>query len=341
VRIGKMVNCAAAHGPQQHVTDTVVPPCSKHGVSHRTWAIIAGIVMSALIRNANADPTPPADYFVAAEATVLGQTVTTGAIAGPLASTAFPDGYIEYDPSTGQFVTCSSCAGLVASQGAASGAADLATGQLHAAAGAKVLVAGFNVGYPAQSIAALGDTLYFVNPSASPTTFTTIGFAAHVDGTQNVGYNNGGAEFVIGVGPGQFGTPAPFGFNPTSATCSASATTDCVYNGYGTSTVWPGYDATVNQDFAGTFTFKGSVAAVPIFMELIANGQYGYTNFGDTATFSFDALPDGVSYTSASGDFLAGVPAPVIGCGLPVLLAVAGVLLGAELLERQKRPRSG
>jgi hypothetical protein len=34
------------------------------------------------------------------------------------------------------------------------------------------------------------------------------------------------------------------------------------------------------------------------------------------------------------------VPAPLIGRGLPVLLAVGGVLFGAKLLERSRRRRS-
>lgn len=298
------------------------------------WAITASIVGFSSI--GNAAPLAPADYFAAAETTVLGGTVSTGGIAGPLASIAFPGDAVEYDPVTRQYDTCASgvagsCTGVVAAIGAASAAANLATGQLHAAAGAKVLVAGFTVGYPAQSIAAFGDTLYFVNPSASPMTFTTIGFTAHVDGTQNVGFDNGGARFLIGVGPGEFGSPAPYGFDPTSDICSL-VPTDCVYSGYGTMADWPGYVATVNQDFEGTFTFKGGFAAVPVFMELIAAGQYGYTDFGDTATFSFDALPDGVSYTSASGTFLTGSGAPL---PEPASIAVLGVALIGLVLVRK------
>jgi hypothetical protein len=45
-------------------------------------------------------------------------------------------------------------------------------------------------------------------------------------------------------------------------------------------------------------------------MFLQAGGQYQYSNFGDTATFSFDDLPAGVSYSSDSGHFLTSAPEP-------------------------------
>jgi hypothetical protein len=46
--------------------------------------------------------------------------------------------------------------------------------------------------------------------------------------------------------------------------------------------------------------------------------------------------------TGANQNFtleIGAVPAPLIGRGLPVLLAVAGLLFGAKLLERGKRHR--
>ena len=43
------------------------------------------------------------------------------------------------------------------------------------------------------------------------------------------------------------------------------------------------------------------------------------------------------SFTLNAG--VAAVPAPSIGRGLPVLLAVGGILLGAKLLERSKKHR--
>ena len=71
------------------------------------------------------------------------------------------------------------------------------------------------------------------------------------------------------------------------------------------------YGATViNQVFSGSFSFEGISATVPLFMSLTAGGQYDFANVGDTATFSFNTLPTGVSYTSASGDFLSPTPLP-------------------------------
>ncbi len=85
------------------------------------------------------------------------------------------------------------------------------------------------------------------------------------------------------------------------------------------------------------FTFEGAAATVPFWMELNAFGQYAFADLGDTATFSFAQLPDGVSYTSASGDFLAGpgaVPEP--STWAMMLLGFTGI--GFMAYRRKSKP---
>ncbi len=185
--------------------------------------------------------------------------------------------------------------------------ADRATGQLEATAGATFMNLSWPVleGFPATAEAQFGDTLFFTAQGASPTTLTTIGFTVHINGT---------LAFIPGLGSGSGAPEANFaiyfgeqilrytdGFNPTGFNDVAGGTTQ------GVSYVPPTtQDVFVNQDIAGTISFEGPAASFPILMLLTAGGQYGYASFGDTATFSFDPLPTGVSYTSASRDFLAG-----------------------------------
>ena len=89
-----------------------------------------------------------------------------------------------------------------------------------------------------------------------------------------------------------------------------------------------------SQDLHGTFKFQGTDAVVPIFMLLSVGGQYGYADFGNTAKFTFDPLPAGVSYTSASGDFLTAVPEP--STWAMMVLGFAGV--GFIAYRRKSKP---
>jgi hypothetical protein len=56
-----------------------------------------------------------------------------------------------------------------------------------------------------------------------------------------------------------------------------------------------------------------------------------------TGTWAFDPANANTFEIDWSGFQLDVVPAPLIGRGLPVLLALGGLLFGAELLERSKR----
>jgi hypothetical protein len=64
-----------------------------------------------------------------------------------------------------------------------------------------------------------------------------------------------------------------------------------------------------------------------------------------TWDFTGANIPSGANFDLQFGSFnaadhLTTVPAPLIGGGLPVLLAVGGILFGAKLLERSKKRRS-
>jgi hypothetical protein len=79
----------------------------------------------------------------------------------------------------------------------------------------------------------------------------------------------------------------------------------------------------VNETFFGSIAFEGPTALVDVQMLLLAGGQYGLADFGDTAAFSFGTLPPGVSWTSASGEFLTSTPLPA---ALPLFASGLGAL---------------
>jgi hypothetical protein len=59
-----------------------------------------------------------------------------------------------------------------------------------------------------------------------------------------------------------------------------------------------------------------------------------------TSLFDYSLAENGQSLGNATGAAFIAVPAPVIGHGLPVVLAFGGVFLGAKLLERSRKRRS-
>jgi hypothetical protein len=158
-----------------------------------------------------------------------------------------------------------------------------------------------------------GDTLYFSAIGANATTITTIGFSIHIDGSLS-GYADGspcchhiGSGFALGaffftVGNQVYSLGNVNGFN---ATTSNIVTTGSMNRD------WSGEPAIIDEDFSGTFSFIGPTGTAAIFMELVAGGQNQFADFSNTATFSFDPLPVGVSFTSASGDFLTAAETPI------------------------------
>jgi hypothetical protein len=98
---------------------------------------------------------------------------------------------------------------------------------------------------------------------------------------------------------------------------------------------WYGGPANINQLYISTpFTFTGLEATVSLLVLLTASGQYQYANFADTATISFINVPTGVTFTSASGEFLTGAATP-LPAALPLFASGLGVI--GFLAKRRKR----
>jgi hypothetical protein len=269
-------------------------------MKHLILTAVAGATLSATASSALAAATylSPTDYFSQATAEAPTNTlpgdygyispipgVSTGKIADPIAHITNP--VTSNDGSTGS----------------ASATADRVTGELHAAAGA---TAGTQFG--ADAYALFGDTLQFTTLGADTATVTTVGFNVHVDGSFTpldtgsgcVGAGGcGNGEVLFTLGNQVYSGGGVAGFTPTTSNILTTGSVD---------ESWAGGPQDINENFSGTFSYSGPDASAAIFMLLFAQGQYGYFNFGETATFSFDPLPAGVSYTSASGDFLTAVP---------------------------------
>jgi PEP-CTERM motif len=287
-------------------------------LANRSALLLSTAIIAAAISQASAHSSP-SDYFVSAIAQAplnglpdLGGLeyvipipgVSTGQIAGPAAEIVNP-------------VTTSSHNGLQ-SEGNAKAAADLTTGKLHASGGPTSDP--FAIGFAAFGNAAFGDVLHFTNSAADSTTVTEIGFKIHVAGILGnfPGFPNiccttsGNSQATLIYGVGNYLTSGGvFGdFNPST---SNIVDTDFSFkNWYRSNFVDFTYpdDYPIDEDIIGEFSFLGSSADAAVYMFLQAGGQYQYSNFGDTATFSFDDLPAGVSYSSDSGHFLTSAPEP-------------------------------
>jgi hypothetical protein len=289
---------------------------------------LAQLVAASL---ATASPVYPADFFTQATTQVWGNATDSGQLGTSAQSTNLVT--TLYRSANGTFNTTGD--GAVASMGGAAASANLATGQLRAEAGATLLVPALAnaVGFPAQATTYMGDTLFFTAPGASLTTITTVGFTIHVEGTLTPIPNAGTSS---GMGRGQFAIY----IGQDSVLGGFDSTAVNVFQHYNHSENWYGTPlgtVTINEDIVGSFKFKGAAATVPILMWLLAGGQYGYGDLGNTVNFSFNPLSAGVSFTSASGAFLVGeVPLPA---ALPLFASGLGLI--AVLGWRRNRKAAG
>lgn len=262
----------------------------------KSLSTAAALTFLVLPNSANADTLTYFSQATVALGVASYPPVDTGQITGPAQAT-LPVNTLYYDNGTYNFV-----GGILVSEGNASAAADRSTGSLHAAAGATAVPnSGLQAGFPAGATAKLGDTLYFQAAPGAIT--TTVGMTVHIDGS--LGAKLTGDSGGSGSPFANFGIYVGLNQEQGNFKSVASNVTDQFIDSiYWTET------GNYSLDLHGSFKFDGANAVVPIFMILSVGGQYGYADFGNTAKFTFDPLPAGVSYTSASGDFLSAVPEP-------------------------------
>ncbi len=239
--------------------------------------------------------------------------VSTGQTGSTQAVLTSPHKTVNYDDITNSF-NYGGGIGEPISTGVSSASADRSTGQLHAEAGVTSLINGVSLwgfgcdctapGY-ANAIAAFGDTVTFsgLTPGSN-----VIHFSVNIEGSlttippyQTVGGKlSGQASLQVLINQ-----PVCFngGFCPQTTGDVSSATQINWQSQPGSPPM------TIDQTFDGSIVIDTASATVPILVILGASGQFGLAD--DTAVFSFDDLPPGVTFTSASGDFLSrSVPEP-------------------------------
>jgi hypothetical protein len=186
---------------------------------------------------------------------------------------------------------------------------------------------------PAHALVDEGVTYNLIETPLSP---TTAQFELEISGINGPSDAEGGRSGV-----------AAFAFNPPKGFVSGTSP------GF---TEMPGGLNSGGCDGSGNFfcfeanTIPPSTPALPanstldIFFDLTISSSGNFSEFGPVGqddSFKIEWVGSQNHYDLVSEDLPAVVaPAPVIGHGLPVLLAVSGVLFGAKLLERSKKHRS-
>jgi hypothetical protein len=201
----------------------------------------------------------------------------------------------------------------------------------------------------------------FPNSTAEQTTFIAAA-TAHGDRVNTHGLGNQTVGSLNGLwlnGDGTFVVTGAFSAGQNGITNTQTGNANDPFNVTGGSNnfiaIGPGNSITFNMNdpinaFGSFFTgLDGSIlhitfndgAVETVTVPTTPNGGAEYFGFLDTSTFtSFtveDLSSDNFGMDGISFGFPVPVPAPLIGRGLPVLLAVGGLLFGAKLLDRRKK----
>jgi len=238
-----------------------------------------------------------------------------------------------FDPADGQPIHPS-----------ASATADLSTGSLHA-------IASFPLAGPSSpgssSDANWFDNLTFTIAGATASTVTTIPVTFSVDGTATAGYLDGngtgvpsgpdqGLSLQAGVRIEAGGTPCSlsrggcgFGTGDLTGTdrwSSDTVATHTVETGSSSVVTWntPQIDSLTDFTVSGTLSLTGSQPVIMVATDLGLDAGYGALDYSNTASLSLQ-LPQGVSFTSASGVFGMSVPEPASLTLLATMLAGFGI----------------
>ena len=161
------------------------------------------------------------------------------------------------------------------------------------------------------------DTLYFSIPNATASTATDIYFTLSSNGTLDASQlgETGTAVFQSDFGLRQAsGTSGYVNFASMSDTCTKNGCTNQAGGGFG-----DGVDVSItptaellsggSDTFLGKVTLRGDKGVVFLAFDVNAGTSGGIADFSHTAQLSITA-PNGVTWTSDSGQLLAVVPEP-------------------------------